>query len=530
MKRRGHGPFCRGRVWLLAGSLAIGGALASAALPLNGQEEPLGRPMDAAPDAQTETIGQSVVKIVATVRFPDYSKPWSKQAPTSVVGSGVVIDGKRVLTCAHLVLYASQIPIQGIGGGDKVTGTVAGISPEMDLAVIKVNEEAFFDSHPALERVAALPEIKDPVAIYGFPTSGSRITRTKGLVSRVEFTKYNYAAAGLRAQVDAAINPGNSGGPAMAEDKMIGLAFAHLNRAENISYFIPCEEIDLFLNNLENGVYHGRPFLNLKLQALQNSALRSFLKLDQSAHGVAVQQVPPLPRDNPLRKWDVITEIGSTPIDDEGMIPLRTNLPVAFSYLLNQVVTNGEAPLTVIRDGQPLHLRVPVSHVEDWVMPPLKGAYPSYFVYGPLVFSGATQDLLIALFSGQAGRYWTSVLLDQGSPLLQRCDDEPAFEGEQLVVVSAFLPYDLSRGYSDPTAEVVKTVNGVPVKNLAHLVEIVRDAKDPFVTIDFAGRDTDTLVFDRAEVASNMDGILSSNSVSAQGSPDVMAVWNLNKN
>jgi S1-C subfamily serine protease len=62
-----------------------------------------------------------VVKVFSTMRYPDPFKPWTKQAPTEVTGSGVVIEGKRILTNAHVVLYASQVQVrpmrrrQGVG-------------------------------------------------------------------------------------------------------------------------------------------------------------------------------------------------------------------------------------------------------------------------------------------------------------------------------------------------------------------------------------------------------------------------------
>jgi len=42
--------------------------------------------------------------------------------------------------------------------------------------------------------------------------------------------------------------------------------------------------------------------------------------------------------------------------------------------------------------------------------------------------------------------------------------------------------------YSSPTGAVVMTVNGTPVRSLAHLVEVLRDLKDEFVTFEFDGR------------------------------------------
>jgi len=114
---------------------------------------------------------------------------------------------------------------------------------------------------------------------------------TKGIVSRIEFANYNYPVSGLRIQIDAAINPGNSGGPAVVGDKMIGVAFSRLGgNAENIGYIIPCEEVELFLKDIADGHYDGKPSMTDELQTFENSALRSYLKVDNSVTGIIVHQ------------------------------------------------------------------------------------------------------------------------------------------------------------------------------------------------------------------------------------------------
>jgi len=47
-------------------------------------------PASADPDDGTKN---GVVKVFATSRRPDLTKPWSKQSPQEVTGSGAVIDG-----------------------------------------------------------------------------------------------------------------------------------------------------------------------------------------------------------------------------------------------------------------------------------------------------------------------------------------------------------------------------------------------------------------------------------------------------
>jgi hypothetical protein len=114
------------------------------------------------------------------------------------------------------------------------------------------------------------------------------------------------------------------------------------------------------------------------------------------------------------------------------------------------------------------------------------------------------------------------------SPLETRADDLVRFPGEQLVVVSApIFAHSSSKGYGDPVGKVVKDVNGIPIKNLRHLVEAIRDCTGEFLTIRFADNFSETLVFDRAEMGKATADILEENGIAAtkRGSPDMLKVW-----
>jgi S1-C subfamily serine protease len=479
-----------------------------------------------APAAGSGTIENSVVKIFATVRYPDPYKPWAKQSPADQTGSGVVIEGKRILTNAHVVDYASQVQIQANQAGDKISATVEAIAPGIDLAVLKLDDETFFDTHPPLARAKTLPGIKDVVLTYGYPEGGNSLSITKGIISRVEFTPYNFPVFGLRIQIDAAINPGNSGGPAVVGDKMIGLTFSHLVNAENIGYIIPSEEIDYFLQDIADGHYDGKPAMFDELQTLENPALRSFLKLPMTVEGMVVHKPSKDDPAYPLKEWDVITKIGDTPVDDQGMVKLGDNLRVRFQYLIQHIATNGTVPLTVVRAGKELKISLPVSADYPLLIPGLNGAYPSYFIYGPLVFSAATSEYLGGLLQSRYGSAAVARLSGMASPLITRMADQPSFSGEGLVVIaSPFFPHKLDEGYSDPRFQVVKKVNGIPVKNLNNLVEILRDSKDEFITIECDTRYGETMIFPRAQMLAATDEILTDNGVRSQGSPDTLAIW-----
>jgi S1-C subfamily serine protease len=473
---------------------------------------------------QAPALENSVVKIFSTMRFPDPFKPWTKQAPSEATASGVVIEGRRILTNAHAVLYASQVQVQANAAGDKVAATVLAIAPGIDLAVLQLDDPSFFDTHPPVARASKLPQIKDAVLAYGFPTGGSSLSITKGIVSRIEFASYNYPVSGLRIQIDAAINPGNSGGPAIAGDKMIGLAFSRLGGdSQNIGYIIPNEEVDLFLKDIAGGHYVGKASMYDDLQTLENPALRDFLKLDKGVEGMIVHRPDKADASYPLKEWDVITRIGDTPIDNQGMVKIDKDLRVNFGYMIQRLVKDGKLPLTVVRGGKTLKIELPVSAERPTLAADLHGEYPSYFVYGPMVFSRATRQFLSG-FENNANLL--RLLGFVKSPLVTRVFDTPTPDLEELVIVSSpFFPHKLANGYSNPTGSVVYSINGTPIKSLAHLVSVLRDLKDPFVTIEFGSKGGEALVFSRTAIMAATDEILTDNGVRAQGSPDMMAVW-----
>lgn len=477
----------------------------------------------ATPAAPTNGVTNTVVKIFSTASPPDPFKPWTKQAPRDATGSGVVIEGRRILTNAHVVQYASQILVQSNQTGDKVTATLVAIAPGIDLAVLKLDDESFFDSHAPLARANALPQIQDTVLAYGFPTGGASLSITKGIISRIEYAHYNPPVAGLRIQIDAAINPGNSGGPAVVGEQMIGLAFSRLNNAQGIGYIIPNEEIELFLADIRDGQYDGKPDLLDELQTLDNPALRAFLKLDKTVRGIVVHQPYSTDVAYPLKKWDVITHVGGTAVDNQGMVKAHTELRLNLRYMVQRTVKNGKVPLTVVRAGQTLQLELPVVTERPLLIPDLKSEYPPYFLYGPLVFSKATAQFTSVLHNNPG---MMAAFNAMRSPLVTRRGDAPDAQIEELVVVSSpFFPHRLAAGYTNPSFRVIQSVNGTPIRSLRHLVALLRDLKDEFVRFESDHRGGETLVFRHAEMLAGVEEILNDNSLRAQGTPELMAVW-----
>jgi S1-C subfamily serine protease len=465
------------------------------------------------PASAADGVEHSVVKLIVTKRNPDLFRPWTKAPPDKAAGSGVVIEGNRILTNAHVVMHASQVFVQMRKGGDQLSAKVTAIGPGIDLAIVELADPEQLKDVSPIPLADELPELKSRVTVYGYPTGGDDLSITDGIVSRIEFAGYNYGAAGVRIQVDAALNAGNSGGPAIDQGKIVGLVFSKIAEAENIGYLIPPEEIRSFLRDVSDGEYTGNMLLLEHFQTAENEALRKFLKMPADTTGLIVTRPYRDDDDYPLKKWDVVTHVGVHAIDNQGYAEVREDLRLRFLYYVSRLANDGHVPLTILRDGEKKEVSVPVEPRRDFLVPLLEDGYPQYFIYGPLVFTAATQEYVRSL-----GGQGMGLLLVLESPLLARLYDKPAEPGEQLVVLaSRMFPHATIKGYDNRPLGVVAKLNGKSVKNLRSLAEMLRDCDDDFLQFEMSDR-SESLVFRRAEVEEATEEILSNEGIRYQAS------------
>jgi len=181
-------------------------------------------PMDEVDDDIAEEMPalRSVVKVFTTHSDPDFTLPWQKQPQYRSNGTGFVISGREpeemfVLTNAHCVEHFTQVQLKRRGDDAKFTAKVLAIGWECDLALLEVEDKAFYEGDiEAVPFSKKLPRLEDPVMCAGYPVGGETMSVTSGVVSRVEVTEYTQCKTELLGiQIDAAINSGNSGGPAL---------------------------------------------------------------------------------------------------------------------------------------------------------------------------------------------------------------------------------------------------------------------------------------------------------------------------
>lgn len=470
-----------------------------------------------APWAEAEQdITGAVVKIYVVSAERDYWTPWRRQAPSAVYGSGCVIDGRRILTSAHVVADARFIIVKRAGTAEKYAARVRDIAHECDLAVLEVEDENFFAGAAPLV-LGDLVSPRDAVTVYGFPEGGEELSVTAGIVSRVEQNVYAHSRARLlSAQIDAAINAGSSGGPVIRGNSLVGIAF-QARKGENISYMVPAPVVRRFLRDLSDGRYDGIPGLEIKTQPLENPDLRAKLGLvseDHEFRGVAVSRVPHgSPAEGLLVPGDVILAVDGRPVAYDGTVEFRPGERTDFNFLVQEKDLGDAIELEILREGKKQKARVVLSAPLDScrLVPFLQyDQDPTFFIVGGLVFAPLAYNHLAQWqVNGMP-----PLLFIYYSELAERRVDRL-----EVVILAQVLADEVNLGYHFLQDEVIVEANGVRLKNFADLVRAVESNRGPYH--EFVTESGLSVVLSREKAEARREAILENYAVGADRSDDL---------
>lgn len=456
-----------------------------------------------------------VVKLFNTRQRPGWTVPWQDQPVESSTGSGAVISVtigpgaepvRAVLTAAHVISDSRYLQVQRSTdryGGEKFPARVAAVCHEADLALVVVHDPAALQEIAPLELASAaeLPRVFDKVRVVGYPVGGDACSVTEGVVSRVEVQEYSHSLrAGLALTVDAAINSGNSGGPLVdaVTARIVGVAFQKLvaRGVELQGHAVPAPLIQRFLEEVatspvaeaasEQGGTAGRrksrkggPPLQLRLpsmgcdyQSLEPPALRSSLRLGGRT-GILVSRLhhaggagwapPPA-----VQRGDVLMAFNGHSLDELGFCRLfDRRLHFAAARDLCRVGTR--VPLAVWRDGQELSLEHTLQPARHLVPRGQFDVQPRFFMCGGLVFQPLSHEYLQGWSANERPAHLQDLFLS-GHLTPARTE---------AVMLSQILADRANAGYDSGWvgAPIVRNVNGQPVRDLGHLVDIVRVAR-----------------------------------------------------
>jgi len=420
------------------------------------------------------SIRDAVVKIFVTSNAMDYYRPWQSKGIAGSGGSGAIIEGNRILTNAHVVSDQTFIQVKKDANPKKYTAKLIAIGYDCDLALLEVDDPEFFEGVIPL-RLGTLPKLQDNVAVIGYPQGGGKISITEGVVSRVELTSYAQSARELLAvQIDAAINPGNSGGPVMQDGKLVGIAMQILQASQNIGYMIPIPIIEHFLKDLEDKEYGGFPIIGINIQRMESPTLREYYGVPKGKGGVLVVGVLPFsPASNHLKENDVILAVNGVDIGEDGTFLFREDERLNFIHLLAKKYIGEKVDLKIVRDHKLEEIQFEMTPFVRLVPRTHHFSKPPYYIYGGLVFTVLSQDLLYA-WGGQWGEKAPLDFVYHALGTGKFNDDKL----EDLVVLLDILPDDINVGYPGSAKSIMKYINGQPVKSFKDFVLLMNQLKD----------------------------------------------------
>ena len=443
-------------------------------------------------------IRRSMVKITTVYDEPSSINPWDFYGSQTLNGSGCVIEGDLILTNAHVVSYQTYIDVQRYGDPRKYKARVKAVSHQADLALLKVDDPAFFSDVKALE-LDDLPETRQEVTVYGYPEGGDTLSITRGVISRIEHQKYVHSSAQLLAiQIDAAVNPGNSGGPALIDEKIVGVVMQNRPRADNIGYIVPTPVIRHFLKDIDDGRFDGIPEDGIIVQPMENEALKACYGIKKEMTGVLVTYVlPGSSAEGIMQAGDVLLAIDGHPVADNMTVEFRKNDRTSAAYYVQKHQIGETVVMDVIRGGKPVTCKIPLKKtLASFSLVPYQqyDVRPTYFIYGGLLFMPLTTDYLMAW-----GKRWRG---NAPPELVAATTRLPTRQGEEMVLLSRVLPHDVNMGYHALNKNIITHVNGQEVLNLKHLVRVLgQSRKEPYVRLTTSTRDVIVLNPVAAEAA-----------------------------
>ncbi len=450
--------------------------------------------------AQPNEIRKSVARINNTMQDANYRVPWLPGSLGGGSGTGWVVSADRILTNAHVVSNARFLTVEKENDPKKYIATVEHIAHDCDLALLKVEDPAFFKGTKPLA-LGGIPELESTVSVFGYPIGGERLSVTQGVVSRIDFRTYTHSVldSHLTIQIDAAINPGNSGGPVLQAGKVVGVAFQGFSGdvAQNVGYMIPTPVIRHFLKDVEDGHYDRYMDLSIGVANTLNPAMRKGLGLTDDDRGVMVSSVQSAGVcAGKLEVGDVLLAIDGKEIASDGMVELEGER-VLMSEVAERKFLGDEVKFNILRNKKPMEVVIKFDRAWPYLMQ--ANSYdtnPPYVLFGGLLFQPLSRNLLGAYqFQSDRVNFFYDNFVTK----------EIYKEHPEIIVLSSILPDPLNTYLGEFREGIVDEINDHKIRTLKDAADAFAE-KPEFYVIKFVGYSR-PLVLERSAVEAARDRI-----------------------
>ena len=394
-------------------------------------------------------VSPAVVQIFASgLSIQRSQQPTGRQegvvAQQSATGSGVIVDATgHIVTNAHVVAGATRVqvslpervPTTGesilVGRGPLIDAEVVGIDAESDLAVLKIEATDLpylpFGDSDRLQQGQL-------VFAFGSPL-GLQNSMSMGVVSSVA-RQLEPEGSMIYLQTDAAVNPGNSGGPLVnTAGELVGintLIFSRSGGSDGLSFAAPSNIVQNVFMQIRDGGRVRRGAIGARAQTI-TPRLAAGLGLSRP-WGVILSDVP---AGTPAAAAGLM--IGDVILRLDGKLMENGR---QFDVNLYRYTPGSRVTLEILRGGEALTVQVQVAERPEFDDPLAQALASGRNLVRELGIFAVDLAGVFQYLPGPRSRRGVVV-----AALLEAFDGQSVFE----------------------TSDVIYSINGVPVGNVAEL-------------------------------------------------------------
>jgi S1-C subfamily serine protease len=447
--------------------------------------------------AVQDRVHDTVVQLFAQVCVIDMLEPYKTPAQGTACGSGFFINDQGYLvTNAHVIISAKSVWGQIPSLGKRMLDfEVIGMSPERDLALLRISDES---RELITKELGGIPYLflgdsdlvrrSDEVLALGYPLGQQACKSTTGIISGHEHHLM---------QMSAPINPGSSGGPLLnIKGEVIGVNSSGVTEAQNVGYAIPINTLKTILHDLFEIKILRKPYLGVRFNN-STDTLTHYLgnPLPGGCYIIEVVKGSPLEKAGVMR-GDMIYEINGYPVDMYGdmSVPWSEDKISIVDYPLRLSIGD-TINLVIYRKGQKKECSV-VFGLAD--LPAIRRVYPEYEGVDYEAFGGmVVQELTVNHIR----------MLAEHAPGLMKYGELKYQLEPVLIITHVFPDSQLYRGRNIPLGTTLNEVNGIRVKTLAEYRDALKkSAGSEYLTL--SASDNVTRAAETIFVVLSMDKII----------------------
>jgi len=405
-----------------------------------------------------------------------------RRSPTRGVGSGFIVSAKGyILTNNHVIEDASRI-IVGLQSGEKYRGTVVGVDPETDVAVIKIDTPRDLPTVTLGDSNAA--QVGDWVLAMGSPF-GLDQTVTAGIISKKERETPFFNVFQRFLQTDAAINRGNSGGPLVnMRGEVIGMnsqIATSTGDYNGIGFALPANETSFVYKQLIAQGKVQRGYLGITLESVHDEYAKVYGLSEAkgaiitSVTAVESGQTTPAAKVG-LQAGDIITDFENSPVlNAQDLIQRVASTPVGQQVSLTFFrEANGKLDKKTVSVAL---AERPIQNTREWVgpvsAPPKSGEPRGNSLHLGITLAELTPPLLADLhLSGVQGLYVKDIDANGLVAELRTPGGQPAISERDIIT-------RINRTPVSSLADFQRVLNGLKPGDpiVLNMIRILRDMK-----------------------------------------------------